>query len=149
MPPGRHARIASRSEPPRSLSERVACLTRSAACSTPCGSAASRPTASMTALLPRLRAHGREAWELDFLNLSTGERIPVSWDAFRIDDPDTGEPLAMATITRDLRDRRRAQQEIEAYRRRIDTVFASISDAFYALDRDFRFFSYLNDRAVQ
>src|SRR3954451_7930082 len=100
-------------------------------------------------LLPRLLERGREAWELDFLNLTTGERIPVSWDAFRIDDPDTGEPLAMATISRDLRDRRRAQQEIEACRRRIDTVFASISDAFYALDRDFRFFSYLNDRAVQ
>ena len=99
-------------------------------------------------LLPRLLAHGRETWELDFLNLRTGERIPVSWDAFRIDDPDTGEPLAMATITRDLRERRRAQQEIEGYRRRIDTVFASITDAFYALDRDFRF-SYLNDRAVQ
>src|SRR4051795_7224766 len=99
-------------------------------------------------LLPRLLEHGREGWELDFLNLSTGERIPVSWDAFRIDDPDIGEPLAMATITRDLRESRRAQREIEAYRRRIDTVFASISDAFYALDRDFRF-SYLNDRAVQ
>src|SRR4051794_4931558 len=99
-------------------------------------------------LLPRLLAQGREAWELDFLNLRTAERIPVSWDAFRIDDPDTGEPLAIATITRDLRERRRAQQEIDGYRRRIDTVFASISDAFYALDRDFRF-SYLNDRAVQ
>jgi PAS domain S-box-containing protein len=99
-------------------------------------------------LLPRLLAHGRDAWELDFLNLRTGERIPVSWNAFRIDDPDTGEPLALATITRDLRERRRAQQEIENYRRRIDTVFASITDAFYGLDRDFRF-SYLNDRAVQ
>ena len=99
-------------------------------------------------LLPRLLAHGREGSELDFLNLRTGERIPVSWDAFRIDDPDTGEPLALATVTRDLRERRRAQQEIETYRRRIDTVLASITDAFYALDRDFRF-SYLNDRAVQ
>src|SRR4051812_14123906 len=99
-------------------------------------------------LLPRLLADGREAWELDFLNLRTGERIPVSWDAFRIDDPDTGEPLALATISRDLREHRRAQQEIEDYRRQIDTVFASITDAFYALDRDFRF-SYLNDRAVQ
>lgn len=98
--------------------------------------------------LPRLLAHGREAWELDFVNFRTGERIPVSWNSFRIDDPNTGEPLALATITRDLRERRRAQQQIEDYRRRIDTVFASITDAFYALDRDFRFI-YLNDRAVQ
>lgn len=99
-------------------------------------------------LLPRLLAHGRQAAELNFLNLRTGERVPVSWDAFRIDDPDTGEPIALATITRDLRERRRAQHAIEEYRRQIDTVFASITDAFYALDRDFRF-SYLNDRAVQ
>src|SRR3954469_23922886 len=83
-------------------------------------------------LLPRLLANGRAAWELDFLNLQTGERIPVSWDAFRIDDPDTGEPLAIATIPRHLRERRRAQREIQGYRRRIDTVFASITDAFYA-----------------
>jgi PAS domain S-box-containing protein len=99
-------------------------------------------------LLPRVLADGRAACELDFVDLRTGERVPVSWDAFRIDDPDTGEPLALATISRDLRERRRAQQEIEDYRRRIDTVFGSISDAFYALDRDFRFI-YLNDRAVQ
>lgn len=99
-------------------------------------------------LLPRALSHGRVARELDFLDLRTGERIPVSWNAFRIDDPDTGRPLAMATISRDLREQRRAQQEIEDYRRRIDTVFASITDAFYALDRDFRFI-YLNDRAVQ
>jgi PAS domain S-box-containing protein len=99
-------------------------------------------------LLPRLLARGRAASELDFVNLRTGERIPVSWDAFRIDDPNTGEPVALATISRDLRERRRAQREIDDYRQRIDTVFGSIGDAFYALDRDFRFI-YLNDRAVQ
>lgn len=99
-------------------------------------------------LLPRLLAGDRHTSEMDFVNHETGERIPVWWDAFRIDDPDTGEPVGLGTVTRDLRERRRAQAEIEAYRRRIDTVFASITDAFYALDGDFRF-SYLNDRAVQ
>src|SRR3954468_15331565 len=53
MPPGRHARIASRSACPRSVSERVACLTRSTACSAPCPWAASLPTASITASGPR------------------------------------------------------------------------------------------------
>jgi DNA-binding NarL/FixJ family response regulator/signal transduction histidine kinase/PAS domain-containing protein len=99
-------------------------------------------------LLPRLLGEGGAAAEVDFINFKTGERIPVSWDAFRIDNPDTGEAIALATITRDLRERQRAQEEIDVYRGQIDTVFASITDAFYALDEDFRF-SYLNDRAVQ
>lgn len=99
-------------------------------------------------VLPRLLEDGRQAWELDFINFRTGERIPVSWGGFRIDDPATGEPVALATITRDLRERRRAQEEIRDYRRQIDTVFASITDAFYGLDGDFRF-SYINDRAVE
>ena len=54
------------------------------------------------------------------------------------DRPATGKSVALATITRDLRERRRAQEEIEGYRRQMDTVFASITDAFYGLDGDFR-----------
>src|SRR4051812_9192069 len=53
IPPGRHARMASRSEWPRSVSCRVACFTRSTACSAPCPCAASMPTASITASGPR------------------------------------------------------------------------------------------------
>lgn len=99
-------------------------------------------------LLPRVLAQGRQAWELDFYDFRTGERIPVWWDAFRIDDPDTGEPIALATVTRDLREPRGLRQELERHRRYVDTVFANITDAFYSLDRGLRF-SYLNDRAVR
>jgi PAS domain S-box-containing protein len=99
-------------------------------------------------MLPHLLAGGRRAWDLDFVNFETGERIPVSWDGFRVDDPETGEPIALATITRDLSERRRSEAELQAYRRRIDTIFASINDGFCAVDRDFRF-AFLNDRAME
>jgi PAS domain S-box-containing protein len=99
-------------------------------------------------LVPKIVEEGRGTWELDLVNVRTGHRIPVSCDGFRVDDPDTGEPVALATISRDLSERRRAAAELEAYRRRIDTIMESISDAFYALDPEFRF-EYLNNRAVQ
>lgn len=100
-------------------------------------------------LMPRVLAVGRETRELAFVDFRTGERIPVSWDAFRIDDPETGQPVALATITRDLREGQTGRAEIIArYERRVDTVLASITDAFYGLDQDFRFI-YLNDRAVE
>src|SRR4051794_22422792 len=53
IPPGRQDRIASRSACPRSDSERLACLTRSTACSAPWPCTDSIPTASMTASGPR------------------------------------------------------------------------------------------------
>jgi PAS domain S-box-containing protein len=99
-------------------------------------------------LVPRILASGREMRELHFVNFRTGERIPVSCAGFRVDDPQTGEPIAVATISRDLTERRRAEAQLQGYRAQIDTIFASITDAFYALDRDFRF-TYVNDRAVQ
>jgi PAS domain S-box-containing protein len=57
--------------------------------------------------LPNILAHGRQAWELTLQHFETGDRIPVSYDGFRVDDPETGEPLALATIMRDLTERRR------------------------------------------
>src|SRR4051812_44207310 len=74
-------------------------------------------------LIPRVLALGRQTVELAFVDFRTGERIPVSWDAFRIDDPETGEPVALATITRDLREGQTGRAEIiERYERRVDTV---------------------------
>ena len=100
-------------------------------------------------LVPRVLALGRQTRELAFVDFRTGERIPVSWDAFRIDDLETGEPVALATISRDLREGQTGRAEIIArYERRVDTILASITDAFYGLDQNFNF-SYLNDRAVE
>src|SRR4051794_22328861 len=51
-------------------------------------------------VVPRLVAGDRQTMEMDFENVRTGERIPVAFDAFRVDDPETGEPLGLATVTR-------------------------------------------------
>jgi hypothetical protein len=62
----------------------------------------------------------------------------VGTDAeFRVDDPETGQPLALATIMRDLTDQRR-----------LDTILAAVTDGIYALDVGLRF-TYVNDAAVE
>jgi PAS domain S-box-containing protein len=77
-------------------------------------------------LLPLIADSGR--WpaetELRMRNWDTEESIPVLFDAFRIDDPRTGEPMAIATVTRDISERKRAEEEREARARRQATIAA-------------------------
>jgi C4-dicarboxylate-specific signal transduction histidine kinase len=48
-----------------------------------------------------LRA-GRWKGELEFTHFGSGTSIPVLVDCFRIDDPRTGQPMNIATVSRDL-----------------------------------------------
>jgi PAS domain S-box-containing protein len=65
-------------------------------------------------IVPRILEQGR--WpadtELHLRHWLTNESIPVLWDAFRIDDPRTGEPMAIATVTRDITALKQAEQEL-------------------------------------
>jgi PAS domain S-box-containing protein len=67
--------------------------------------------------LPAVIRDGRwpKERELRFQHFQTGAAIPVLWDAFRIDDPRTGEPVSLATVTTDVSGPKRTE---EALRRR-------------------------------
>ncbi len=74
----------------------------------------------------------RRTWsgELRFRHFQTGEAIPVAfYDIFTIDDLQTGTPVNIATVTRDIRDQKRAQyqlqrsyNELRALSARLETV---------------------------
>ncbi len=66
-----------------------------------------------TEVLPTVFEKGRWAGEINFKHLKTGQPIPVIWDVFRIDDPQTGQPLNLATVTRDITKQKQAQAEQE------------------------------------
>lgn len=74
-------------------------------------------------VLPWALEHGRWQGELHFYHLETGEPIPVLYDVFRVDDPASGAATHFATITRDLRERKRAEAELRASRARLQQVF--------------------------
>ena len=113
-------------------------------------------------VLPAARTDGRWQGELHFMHMETREVIPVFYDVFRVDDPATGSATHFATITRDLREHKRkeealrqAEQEqarlhaaLGAEHDRAIEVLESISDAFYAVDAEFRF-TYVNRKAEE
>ena len=83
---------------------------------------------SVAAMVSGILADGRRSAELHLERFDTGERIPVSVEGFRVDDPVTGRPRAIATISRDLRERRRAEAELRDERNRQSRQQAAIAE---------------------
>lgn len=73
-------------------------------------------------VLPTVLREGRWEGELTFGHLKTGRRIPVLYNVFRLDDPETGEPVHVATITRDLTLQKQQETELQEARRRVEAV---------------------------
>jgi PAS domain S-box-containing protein len=63
-------------------------------------------------LMPLVMDTGRWLGELKFRHFKTGEDIPFLVDWFRIDDPRTGRPMNMATVSRDLRGQKQLEENL-------------------------------------
>jgi PAS domain S-box-containing protein len=66
---------------------------------------------------PSLHKDGRWEGESSVRHFRTGEEIPVAASSFVISDPASGEPVRLASVRRDIRERKRIEQELE---RRVD-----------------------------
>ena len=78
-------------------------------------------------VLPAVMASGRWAGEFRFRHLRTGEPIDVYWDVLRLDDPDRpGRALQLATVTRDIRKEKAAEEALLAADRRKDEFLAML-----------------------
>lgn len=71
-------------------------------------------------VLPTVMGEGRWRGDFRFRHFRTGEPIDVHWDLVRIDDPDTGRPARLATVTRDIRKEKAAEQAWREANRRKD-----------------------------
>jgi PAS domain S-box-containing protein len=63
-------------------------------------------------IMPAAMQDGRWAGEFKFRHLDTGKPIDVHLDFFLIRDPVTGQPVNFATVTRDLREARRVEEQL-------------------------------------
>ncbi|MBY0525848.1 MAG: PAS domain S-box protein [Gemmataceae bacterium] len=77
--------------------------------------------------LPTLRATGRWEGEIQFRNFRTGRPIEMSSSVFTVRHPKSGEPLCTATISRDITERRRQEEELQRAR-------VQLLDAIESLD---------------
>ncbi|WP_438027293.1 STAS domain-containing protein [Sorangium sp. So ce233] len=66
---------------------------------------------AMDHIIPETVKHGRWIGEFRFRHFTTGAPIPVLYNSFLIKDPDSGQPMALATVSADLTERKREEEE--------------------------------------
>src|SRR5712664_881695 len=69
-------------------------------------------------LWPTVLKKGCWSGEMRFRHFKTGDPIPVLYSAFRIDDPETGQPVNVGNVCRDITERKRAEAEARENDRR-------------------------------
>ncbi|MEH1790472.1 MAG: PAS domain S-box protein [Nostoc sp.] len=63
-------------------------------------------------ILPTVRLQGRWQGEFCFCHLKTGQPIPVDYNIFTVTDKNTGQPIALATVTRNISEQKQAKEQI-------------------------------------
>jgi PAS domain S-box-containing protein len=63
-------------------------------------------------VLPALYANGHWEGELHFRHRQTGQSLPMDFVGFRVTDRRTGEPRFVATVSRDMSERRALEQQL-------------------------------------
>ncbi|WP_414543860.1 PAS domain S-box protein [Nostoc sp. CCY0012] len=64
-------------------------------------------------IIPTVMMRGVWQGEYRFRNFQSQEAIPIDFNLFMVKSPDTGEPLCLATITRDITTRKQAEIKLQ------------------------------------
>ncbi len=73
-------------------------------------------------VMPAVTEQGRWVGELDFRHFETGARLPVLYNVFTVQDSETGQPICLATVTRDIAERKRVEAEREQFTTQLRTA---------------------------
>ncbi|WP_017303374.1 PAS domain S-box protein [Spirulina subsalsa] len=77
-------------------------------------------------IMPQLMQQGNWQGEVEFYDFANDQGVPMDSKMFTIQDPDTGETIATATISRDVRDRKQAEAELLRYKQAVDSASDAI-----------------------
>jgi PAS domain S-box-containing protein len=83
-------------------------------------------------LWPTVLEKGSWSGEMRLRHFKTGDPIPILYSAFRIDDPETGQPINVASVGRDITERKRAEYLTQQ-------MFERSSDRLSIVGRDYRY----------
>src|SRR3712207_1860501 len=90
---------------------------------------------------------GEEVRDEEIIHLlGDGTQLWARYDSYPIYDEE-GRIVAGVLVSRDITEQKRAEQERTETSRRIENILESISDAFFTLDREWRY-TYLNERSL-
>jgi len=99
-------------------------------------------------VLPAVLREGHWEGEVRCRHVQTGAAIPMLHHIFSIQEPGSDHRLALATISRDITERKQAEETLRAANERVAMILASITDQFFAIDKDWRY-TYLNPQAAE
>jgi PAS domain S-box-containing protein len=80
-------------------------------------------------LWPTVLEKGSWSGEMRFRHFKTGEPIPVLYTAFRIDDPETGRPLNVGNVCRDITQQKQAEAQARETDRRYHEMQTELAHA--------------------
>ncbi len=84
--------------------------------------------------LPNLIQQGYWRGESMFRHVQTGETIVTDQTLFLINDSQTGEPICMATICRDIRDRKRAEAQLREQEQFLRSIYEGVNQPIFVAD---------------
>ncbi len=80
-------------------------------------------------VLPAMMQEGRWEGEFRLKHFKTGAPIPVDMNSFTIRHPQTGEPMALATVSRDITERQRADEALRESEAKFRTLAETMTVA--------------------
>ena len=100
-------------------------------------------------IYPAVKQHGIWREEARFKNFKTGEAISVDQTIFLIKNPQTGEAQYLATITRDITERKQAEEKLKASQHLIQRITESSPNILYIYDLEERRNIYANQKITE
>ena len=91
---------------------------------------------------PRVSETGQWQGEMRFLHQGTGEAIDVHWTIFTVRDPVTELEVGFATVSRDIREVKKAEQERLTWQARLEAQVAERTRELTDLNEELDAFSY-------
>jgi PAS domain S-box-containing protein len=85
-------------------------------------------------IIPVVMEHGVWQGEYRFRHFQTEEAIPVDYNMFAIKNQGTGEPLCMATITRDIRERKQAEAQLQEQEQFLRTIYDGFPQLIFVVN---------------
>ncbi|WP_413199471.1 PAS domain S-box protein [Nostoc piscinale] len=85
-------------------------------------------------IIPTVMESGRWQGEYRFRHFQNQEPILVDYSIFVIKNHDTGEPVCMATITRDIRDRKQAEAQLQQQEQFLRTIYDGFPHFIFVVD---------------
>ncbi len=90
-------------------------------------------------MLPTLMKEGSCRSDYRFRHFVTGQPIAVDYTLFLIKHSETNEPIGIATITRDIRDRKQAEDAVRDRNVLLTSILESTPDIIVVKDREGRY----------